>query len=165
MKFVSINQTKEQYGEDYQKNLFEQYKLCIEMADRISARRALANSFFMGLHTTLVTIFTILIKENILSKTLIGYIPFIPIFLMCYVWYKLLISYQQLNTGKFKVILELENLMPVNPYNAEWKALGEGNDSKLYEPLTNLEKFIPIIFGVIYILIGIIIFYKNNTTL
>jgi len=31
-------------GEKYQGAVLEQYKICVEMADRISARRALANS-------------------------------------------------------------------------------------------------------------------------
>ncbi len=34
---------KERYGEHYQSHLLEQYKLYVEMADRISARRGQIN--------------------------------------------------------------------------------------------------------------------------
>ena len=34
---------------------FEQYKLYVEMADRVSARRSLANTFFLTLNTALFT--------------------------------------------------------------------------------------------------------------
>jgi len=37
-------------------HLLEQYKLYIEMADRISSRRQSANSFFLSLNTTLVAL-------------------------------------------------------------------------------------------------------------
>lgn len=59
-----IRQNKESYGAEFEKHLFEQYKLYVEMADRISARRMLANSFFVGVHTALITAFTVLLKEN-----------------------------------------------------------------------------------------------------
>lgn len=55
-------QSKEAYGSEFEKHLFEQYKLYVEMADRISARRMLANSFFVGVHTALITAFTVLLK-------------------------------------------------------------------------------------------------------
>lgn len=35
--------------------LLEQYKLYVEMADRVSARRGSANTFFLTLNTTAVT--------------------------------------------------------------------------------------------------------------
>lgn len=38
----------------YQAHLFEQYKNFVEMADRVSARRNLANTFFLTLNTFLI---------------------------------------------------------------------------------------------------------------
>lgn len=37
--------------ETYQAVLLEQYKLCVEMADRVSARRNLTNTFFLSLNS------------------------------------------------------------------------------------------------------------------
>ena len=46
-----LRQSKDTYGTEFENHLFDQYKLYVEMADRISARRMLANSFFVGVHT------------------------------------------------------------------------------------------------------------------
>ena len=43
------------HGEKYQSAILEQYKLYVEMADRVSARRALANTFFLTLNTAVFT--------------------------------------------------------------------------------------------------------------
>jgi hypothetical protein len=42
-------------AEKYQSAILEQSKLCVEMADRISARRALASAFFVSLNTAVLT--------------------------------------------------------------------------------------------------------------
>src|SRR3954447_24563600 len=43
-------------GEKYQAAILEQYKLYVEMADRISNRRGLTNTFFLTLNTAIFTI-------------------------------------------------------------------------------------------------------------
>lgn len=145
-----LRQNKETYGAEHEKHLFEQYKLYVEMADRISARRMLANSFFVGVHTALITAFTVLLKEKVLQPTIIGLSPFIAVILLCFIWWRVVHSYRQLNSGKFKVVHALEQMLPVAPYDAEWTSLGGGKDSKLYLPLTHVENYVPVCFGVLY---------------
>ncbi len=53
---VIISISKNEYGGSYQDHLLEQYKLYVEMADRISERRANANSFFFTVITALISI-------------------------------------------------------------------------------------------------------------
>lgn len=128
------------------------------MADRISHRRTLANTFFITLNILIITVVG-LIYENNLQPTNNGllFFPLLPILMMCYVWWRLLHSYRQLNTAKYQVIGEYEKRLPSSPYwSAEWKILGEGKDRKLYQPLTNIEKWIPIAFAFLY-LIGFMI--------
>ena len=67
---------KSSYGEQYEDHLFEQYKLYVEMADRVSARRMLSNSFFVSVHTALITAFVVLLKDGLLPKSLVGLAPF-----------------------------------------------------------------------------------------
>jgi hypothetical protein len=62
-------------------------------------------------------------------------------------------SYQQLNSGKFRVIHQLEQQLPVAPYAAEWIAVGEGKDPKRYLPLTHVENWVPRLFGLLYLLL------------
>lgn len=155
-----LRQTKEVYGAEFEKHIFEQYKLYVEMTDRISARRMLANSFFVGVHTALITAFTVLLKEKVLLPTLVGLAPFLAVIILCFVWWRVIHSYRQLNSGKFKVVHALEQMLPVAPYDAEWNALGAGNNRKLYLPLTHIENWVPVCFGVLYALLAITLYYK-----
>jgi len=156
-----LRQTKEVYGIEFEKHLFEQYKLYVEMADRISARRMLANSFFVGVHTALITAFTVLLKTNILLPTLIGMAPFLAVIVLCFVWWRVVHSYSQLNSGKFKVVHALEQMLPVAPYDAEWNALGGGKNRKLYLPLTHIENWVPVCFGALYVLLAATLYYNK----
>ena len=156
-----LRQRKDDYGVEYEKHLFEQYKIYIEMADRVSARRMLANSFFAGVHTTLVVAFTVLLREKVLQTSLLIFVPLIALLLLCYLWRSVVNSYRQLNSGKYKVVLALEQMLPVAPYHAEWIALGEGKDRKLYRPLTYEEKWVPVCFGVLYVLLTLIFYFRG----
>lgn len=150
-----------EYGTEHKNHLFEQYKLYVEMADRISARRMLANSFFVGVHTALITAFTVLLKEGVLQPNCFGYMPFIAVILLCYVWWRIVYSYRQLNSGKYKVVHAIEQRLPVAPYDAEWNALGSGEDRKLYLPLTHVENWVPLCFAILYLLLGVALYIKG----
>ena len=43
-------------SEKYQAAILEQYKLYVEMADRISNRRGLTNTFFLTINTAIFTV-------------------------------------------------------------------------------------------------------------
>lgn len=150
----------EQYcsNEKYQDHLFEQYKLYVEMADKLSERRNVANTFFLTLNTLIIGIAGFSYNNLLqLKYKSILIIPLIAVLSLSYAWRRLLVSYKQLNTAKFVVIGEYENLLPTRPYiEAEWKALGYGKDPKLYKPLTDVENWIPVIFGALYV-IGVLL--------
>jgi len=61
-------------GDAYRQHLFDQYKLAVEMADRVSARRTQANTFFLAVNTGLLTVFANLGKVKIISG-LFGTLP------------------------------------------------------------------------------------------
>lgn len=156
-----LRQDRDTYGTEYENHLFEQYKLYVEMADRVSARRMLANSFFVGVHTTLIVAFAVLIKEDMVKPVWLIVAPFVALMLFCFVWERVVHSYRQLNSGKYKVVHLLEQMLPVAPYDAEWIALGEGKDKKLYRPLTRVEKWVPRCFAFLYILLAGILYCKG----
>ncbi len=85
--------------------ILEQYKLYVEMADKVSERRNNVNSFFVALHTVLLGIVGI----NGFSVEKYWYIIVILGLVMSYVWYYLLQSYKLLNAGKFEVIFARHN--------------------------------------------------------
>jgi hypothetical protein len=69
---------------------------------------------------------------------------------ICYSWYRLVLLYSGLNTGKFKVVHALESKLPSAPYEAEWISLGEGKNPLFYLPFTHVETKIPWVFVVLY---------------
>lgn len=158
MKNITVIEGNDEstYGALYSAHLLEQYKLYVEMADRVSARRMLANSFFVGIHTALITAFVVLLKDNLIPKSSIGLIPFVAVLVLCLIWWNILNSYKKLNGAKFKLIGEIENKLPILLFYEEWKLLGEGKDGGKYKPLSHLENWVPICFGALYIALAYI---------
>jgi hypothetical protein len=136
----------------YAAAILEQYKIYVEMADRISARRALANTFFLTLNSAIFTVFGVLWQHRPVGSAWWLVFPLIALVGQCVAWYWLLRSYRQLNTAKYIVIGAIESKLPISPYwAAEWAALGEGKIPTRYLPLTHIEQWIPLLFGVTYI--------------
>ncbi|MEU9112340.1 hypothetical protein AB0D04_11210 [Streptomyces sp. NPDC048483] len=141
-------------AELYRNSVLEQYKLCVEMADRISARRSLTNTFFLSLNSLIGAGFVGLGS---------GHTGRMPVWLLvagllilltqCSAWFALIRSYRQLNAAKFAVIGALEERLPAYAYSrGEWAALGEGKDWRRYLPLTHVEQWVPWIFAAAYLL-------------
>ena len=141
---------EESYGEDYRRHLLEQYKLYVEMADRVSARRGTANNFLLSVNALLVSGFGVLtsVTEDS-AQTWQFALPLAGV-VVCTAWLVLVRSYRQINTGKFQVIHELEKRLPAALYNAEWEALDRGK-GKEYVALTRVEQAIPIVFVLVYV--------------
>ena len=156
-----IKKSEKEYGDNYKSHYFEIYKLYVEMADRISSRRQTANSFFLSINTAVIAytsyFHTGLPKDE---KDSFYWIVSLAGIILSYMWYRLIRSYKNLNSGKFKVIHSIEENLPLSPYDAEWEALGKGKDSKLYRPFTNIEMFVPWIFLILHfaVLLRIVFF-------
>jgi len=149
--------SKEDYGEKFQDHLLEQYKLYVEMADRISIRRAQANKFFISLLSGLLAVLSIAINKSILTE--MHNALFLAISLLGLIlgtlWYVTINSYRQLNSEKFKVIHEIEQHLPFPCYEREWEILGKGKERKKYLQLTRVEQFIPFVLAFPYFLLFI----------
>ena len=146
--------TYRQTPPEYNSTILEQYKICLDMADKVSARRGIANAFFISINTSFASLISLVIKQKLTDYTAIFTLFAILIIglTLSYTWYRILKSYKQLNTAKFKVIAELEKYLPCRAMvDGEWEALGKGLDRKLYHPLSDLEKYVPVAFGLIYI--------------
>jgi hypothetical protein len=158
------NSSPSEYGEQYRNHLLEQYKLYVQMADNISARRQSANSFFLTVNTALIAFLGLVASPNVGSDAGVAAslpLPWILVVsaagaVLCYTWYRLVRSYKDLNSGKFKVVHAIESRLPVSPYDAEWEALGRGENPKLYLPFTHVEIWIPWVFAALYIVLAIV---------
>ena len=143
-------------AEKYQAAILEQYKLYVEMADRVSQRRGLTNTFFLTLNSAIFTVIGVFWQKPPSGSGWLLAFPLVIALGQCTAWWWLVRSYRLLNGAKFKVIGALEERLPATPYlRAEWNALGEGKDWRKYLPLTHLEQWVPVLFGLVY-LVGFI---------
>lgn len=112
-----ISQSPEIYGPNFQDHLLEQYKLYVESAQRISERRLHSGNFFLAINSSLVAIFGIALSSFGKHRWNVA-IPITGI-LVSFVWLRIVKSYKDLNTAKFKVIHEFETHLPAALFNYE----------------------------------------------
>ena len=147
-----LSQTPAHYGEKFQDHLLEQYKVCVESAQRISERRLQSGNFFLAINSSLVAVFGVVLSSFGHHRWNVA-IPLTGI-LVSFVWLRLVKSYKDLNTTKFVVIHELESYLPAALFRYEWKVCGHG-DPKKYRPVTHTEQWIPMAFMVLYLVLAL----------
>jgi len=133
-------------------SLLDQYRLLVESSERVVARRQTANTFFLSINSALLIFAGVLLREGDLLSAVGGSVSAglsLMGFSICFVWWRMVTSFRQLNTAKFRIIHLLEGHLPAAVFAAEWDALGEGQDSSLYRPFTRLETRIPL--GITYL--------------
>lgn len=144
------------YGDDDERQqdaILEQYKLYVEMADRVSARRALANTFFLTLNTAALTAIGVFWEDGLFESRWLAVFPLVVLVTQCLAWLWIVRCYRQLNRGKWAVIGALEKRLPASPWwRGEWVALGRGQDPARYWPLTQVERVVPLLFAASYLL-------------
>ena len=151
-----FSKKENEYGSDYKTHLFEQYKLYVESVEKTSDRRQQANNYFITINTALVSLIGLSFQIKFFDdaawmKAVLALVGLI----ICVVFWYLIRSYKQLNTGKFAVIHQIEKNLPLALYKHEWEILGEGKSKKIYYPFSHVELLIPWVFGIIYVFLGI----------
>lgn len=147
------------YGQSYKIHLLEQYKLYVEMADKISSRRSTANTFFLSLNTLLITAVGVVSRlgSSFLSFNLLWIvIASIAGIIFSWTWHKTIRSYCQLNSGKYKIIHMIEQRLPIAAYKAEWLYLKSNKEARKYTELTKVELWVPRMFSFLYIALMVI---------
>ena len=151
-----FNKSPAEMSEQESDLLIEQYKLYVEMMDKVSERRHQANSFFLTVNTIVVTALTGFI--SLTQEFSISYswviVPALAGVIFCLSWRRLIQSYGQLNSGKFKIIHLLETRLPARPFDAEWDALHHG-DGTVYKPFTRTEINVPLVFVGMYVVLAL----------
>ena len=105
---------KESYGDTFGSDLLEQYKLYVQSAENVSARRVASNRYLLTLNAALVALYGVQ-SANFGQGywTLLIPVIGIPVSLL---WYLIIKSHADLNRIKFKVIHELEQHLPAALY-------------------------------------------------
>ena len=135
--------------------VLELYQLAVEMADRVSARRGLANTFFLTLNTGLAAL---LGASNLRWYVAVAGIVFAA------AWWWQLRSYRRLSAAKFAVINSIEVHLPLQLFSEEWrylqraKPLGRPRSPRElwawlteYHELGGSERVVPLAFVAIYV--------------
>jgi hypothetical protein len=148
---------EKEYGSNYREHLFAQYQIYVDGMEKISDRRQNANNYFITINTVLISFIGVLFQVKVFEqiawvKSLIAAIGII----ICVIFWFLLRSYKQLNTGKFQVIHEIESKLPLALYDFEWKILDEGKIRSTYFPFSHIEMVIPWVFGFVYVVLGVL---------
>lgn len=145
--------TKESYGDSFQGHLLDQYKLYVEMADRISSRRGQTNSFYISLLSGWLAFLSISFNKNLFSgsQDLVFLVVASSGLALCFLWYINIRTYQRLNSSKFKVIHEIEKHLPFACYDLESEFLKKNKNNKEYLKLTNVERYIPLALSIPYL--------------
>ena len=103
---------------------FEQYRLYVNSIEKISDRRDSANKYFLTINSSIIVLVGLVIQYAQENKKLflIGLCLFGLI--ICIIFWFLINSYKQLNSGKFKELHKIEEKLPLQPYKDEWKNIG-----------------------------------------
>ncbi|NHJ32586.1 MAG: hypothetical protein FK732_06970 [Asgard group archaeon] len=134
--------------------IFDQYKLYVDLADKISARRATTNSFYLTANSFLFVAIGILFSNGL--EIVVPMILLIGVFVSIS-WWLLIVYYKNLNWSKYQVINEIEKRLPVMGLLTEYKVskTKEAPIRKL-RGLTSIEVWLPICLLVMYSL-GLIV--------
>ncbi|MFJ8686362.1 RipA family octameric membrane protein [Micromonospora wenchangensis] len=132
--------------------LFELYKLMVQTSEALVARRQGTNTFFLTANGLLLTAIGLFVRQGADTKRhgLVIAILCLTGLIVAWGWRTLLISFGQLNKGKFAVILRMEKALAASIFDAEWEALDRGENKHIYRSFTESEKRVPAVFMAIY---------------
>lgn len=137
--------------------LFEEYKLFVSVIEQQSARRQQMNNFYITILSGLLLSVSIVIEKKIFSESYIsglvlGLVGFLGI-CICLIWHVNIKSYKQLAECKFKVIFDLEKKLPYPLYTQEWNLLKEGTSLGKYRDSSFIERLVPMLLSLPYLII------------
>ena len=133
------------WGDSYHSAILEQYRLLVEMADRISQRRHWANTFLLTANSALLAVTGFVDTKSDVLEPMVG----IAGIALSLVWFLLIESYRHLNEAKFEVITSIEReYLPIKPYVAETAKLEVLRKARRYRwSLSTVARLVPLIFG------------------
>jgi hypothetical protein len=134
------------------------YKIMVQSSESLVARRQGVNTFFLTMNGALLTAYGLIVQTADFGELRAAGIAVLGLagVVLCFAWRSLIVSFGQLNRGKFSVINTIERYLQVAIYAAEWEALGRGEDPKTYRSFTSREIWVPNALVVIHAVVLII---------
>jgi hypothetical protein len=160
---------------------FEEFKLFFETAEKTTEIRLATNKFNYSISITMLAGIALIWKwaaavartdysYYCMGITLIFILSLFALWFSVY-WFRFIIDYKNLNSAKFKVLESMVkniyfadtdrriNIVSANPFEQEWEILKKrkhlqmNNKGELYLRANKAEKYLPLAFGLIFLLI------------
>lgn len=144
----------EEYGSEYQDHLLEQYKLFVEMADRVSQRRDQSNRFYVTFVSAIAGLLMVLARFGTSVNGIWPVVFLISGLLgtaVSLIWFLNIRSYRTLNSAKFEIINDLERQLPYPGFAKEWELLRPAIGSPKYLQLTRIEQLVPAVIILLFL--------------
>ncbi len=148
---------KDAYGGSFNADLLEQYKLYVQSAENVSARRVASSRYLLTLNAALVALYGFQ-SPNLSPIEWVVPVPILGI-LVSVLWHRIIKSHKDLNAVKFDIIHELEKRLPVSLYAHEWRLANKGH-GMAYRAVTDIERWIPIAFLVLHVILSILLVWS-----
>lgn len=137
------------------KAVLDIYRMLVDLADKVSQRRQISNSFYLSVNTALVGASAYLTVGGQLSLWRAVMVAVAGI-LVSVLWIKNINTYRSLNAAKFDVILEIEKHLAIAPLTAEWEQLERGENAKRHRPFHKIEVMVAsLMLGVHVVQLGL----------
>jgi hypothetical protein len=144
-----VSKKKENYNnEKYYDLILEQYKLYAQLLDEHNNRFMNSLKFFVSMQIVFLSGFALILKKEIVFGYSGLFLILLAALTVCFVWFMISKSHYRLITAKYEVLEEMEAFMPLKPFHYEWN--NKLNSEKKYTSMTKVFSSLPIIFGLIY---------------
>jgi hypothetical protein len=144
--------------DDQLRQATELYRVMVDSSEALVARRQGVNTFFLTMNGALLTAIGLIVQNA--DDTHLGALAVLVLAaagaLLALAWRSLIVSFGQLNAGKFKVINAIEKHLPVSIYDAEWEALERGENPDVYRSFTSREIWVPNALTIVHVIVGIV---------
>jgi hypothetical protein len=145
---------------EHHAEFFELYKLMVSTSEALVGRRQAVNTFFLTMNGLLLTAVGLFLRTGPHGHLRLQAAAILVLAIagaaLCAAWRTLIISFGQLNTGKFKIINTMERELAASIFTAEWEALERGENPKVYRSFTSREIYVPIAFGLLYLVTAVL---------
>lgn len=120
----------------------EQWRTYVQTTLNVSNRRLKNNRFYQTLFTATVSGVGIGVTLGVVTPVILLVVGLVGVVLSL-LWMAHIISYKQLNRGKYTVLEDMAEDLPYSPFKEEWNVLDRGWNPETYVTHTSVEIWWP----------------------
>ncbi len=124
--------------------VLRQYEALIETTTQVTNWRQNANNFYLAVNTVILALAAFEYGSSPMTSQIAGVMGIA----VSALWYQKIAYFRALNSAKFRVINEMEGKLPSQPFTKEHTYFSENKRKSA----TQLERWIPLIFGLAYLI-------------